>query len=389
MIASGQGFFVQTTATGQTFSFRETAKTITQPAAISINKLMDIQKSFAALPQPQQEQQFRLRLVNDSLNTDEVVLLFNSQDTTIYSPAKDALDLGGNGALESLSLLSADSVELSIHRRPFPKKVSEAVPLFVDAAASGTYQLKKIQLNLAPLYELWLKDALMKDSLDIVANDTYSFNVDKTNPASFGAKRFSLVIRQNPAFAYHLLNFTAAKVANVAGREVQLAWVTEHEANYTTFTVERSVDGGKTFIAIGALQGSSMGTYSLLNDDPIIGVNLYRLKQEDVNNTITYSKVVQVAYADLSSKLGIAGNISVYPNPASSTLNIAILTGAGTTPSYSYRITNSSGVLVKQATAQPSNWQTNVSDLMPGTYIITAISGKDNSVIGNTKFVKL
>ena len=88
-------------------------------------------------------------------------------------------------------------------------------------------------------------DKYKGDSLDMRQNITYRFNIYKTDSTSFGSKRFTLVIRQNPAYAYRLLDFTAAKLREV--RKVQITWNTVNEGNYTNFTVERSVDNGKTF----------------------------------------------------------------------------------------------------------------------------------------------
>jgi hypothetical protein len=51
-------------------------------------------------------------------------------------------------------------------------------------------------------------------------------------------------------------------------------------------------------------------------------------------------------------------------------------------------ISNSSGLMVKQATSSQLTWQANISDLVPGTYIIRVFSAKDQAEIGNTKFVK-
>ncbi|HEY4324239.1 MAG TPA: T9SS type A sorting domain-containing protein [Mucilaginibacter sp.] len=387
MIASGQGFFIQTTSVGQTFSFRETAKTTSQATTASLNQLMGMPKDFAVQYQ-QPETRFRLRLIKDSLNTDEVVLVFNSQDSTHYSVDKDALDIGGDGAQESLSLLSSDSVQLCIHRRPFPNKIGQYVPLLVDATATGTYQLKKIQLDMPPLYELWLKDALLKDSLDLIANATYSFNIDKNEPASFGAKRFSLVIRQNSALVYRLLNFTANKVTSIANREVQLTWITEHEENYTNFTVERSTDSGKNFDALTAIQGSALGTYHLLDKAPVNGLNLYRLKQEDINNIVTYSQTIPVRFNGGDNTTASNG-ISVFPNPATSNITVRVPAGASANSTYAFRITNNLGALVKEGNSTQPNWQTNVSELLPGIYIINVLNRVNNAIIGNAKFSKL
>ncbi|MDB5142437.1 MAG: hypothetical protein JWQ66_1150, partial [Mucilaginibacter sp.] len=338
MIASGQGFFIKATVVNsQTLSFRETAKTSTQPTAANLHNLMSTPgagpKEFALQPEPL----FRLQLVTDSVNTDEIVIRMNKQASTKFVDGEDAEDLGGSSALESLSAFSSDSVELAINYLPFPGKQQMVVPLLVNATASGTYQLINTQLdNLQPVYQIYLKDAFTKDSLLMKAGATYSFTMDKSNPATFGRNRFSIVIGQDTAFAYKLLNFTASKM--LTARQVQLVWKTANEQNYTNFTVERSTDTGKTFTVLGGLQGTGAGLYSLLDQAPVIGQNLYRLKQEDLNNTITYSKVIPITYS-LSDNA--QAKISVYPNPTANFINLAINPNLKVA-AYSIRIINSS-----------------------------------------------
>jgi hypothetical protein len=229
-------------------------------------------------------------------------------------------------------------------------------------------------------------DAYAKDSLDMRANKTYSFNISRADTASYGAYRFSLVLRQNPDYAYRLLNFNAQKVSNT--REVETVWNTKYEENYTNFTVERSTDNGKTFHVLGGVKASGQGTYSFLDKDPIIGLNLYRLKQEDVNNTISYSKVIPVGYSGLSNSL-VKGNISAFPNPTSSNINLGILAASDASVTYNILITNSTGLVVKQVGSTQINPQLNVSDWLPGTYIVKVFNKKDQSLVGTTKFVKL
>ncbi|MDB5024838.1 MAG: type sorting protein, partial [Mucilaginibacter sp.] len=47
------------------------------------------------------------------------------------------------------------------------------------------------------------------------------------------------------------------------------------------------------------------------------------------------------------------------------------------------------GLIVKQATSAQLNWQANVADLLPGTYLVKVLDKKDKSLLGQTKFVKL
>ncbi len=382
MIASGQGFFVKATATGQTLSFREAAKTTTQPTAANLHNLMGRPKEFVTAPEPS----LRLQLQKDSVNNDDILIRLNSQASSKFANSEDAEDLGGSGALESLSAYSSDSVAVCIDKVPFPDRQQQVIPLNTDATASGTYKLVSTELNSLPaFYEMWLKDALNNDSLKLAPNVAYQFTIDKNNPATFGHKRFTVVIRQNQDFAYKLLDFTAGKSGNT--RQVQLVWKTQNEQNYTYFTVQRSTDNGKTFDVIGGFQATGDGTYSLLDKNPHIGQNLYRLKQVDISDSVNYSKLIDIQYTDLGNKN--AERVRVYPNPALNTINVAIATDIVTNPPYIIQITNSSGLMVKQVTSAQADWQSSVAGLQPGTYIVKVHNKADNSFIGDTKFVKL
>jgi hypothetical protein len=383
MIASGQGFFIKADAAGETLSFREGAKTSTQPLAASLNKLMGTPKAFATAPNPL----LRLRMSKDSINTDEIVIRLNSQSSTKFGDKKDAEDLDGSSPLVSLSAFSSDSIRVSIYSTAYPGLQQQVIPLFVSATATGLYKLDRKQLdNLPALYEVWLKDAFMNDSLDMKANATYQFNIDKTNPATFGKNRFTLVIRQNSALAYQLLDFTGSKVGN--SLHAQLVWNTLNEQNYVNFTVERSNDGGKTFGVVGGLQSTGAGNYSMVDKNAVKGLNLYRLKQEDINNTITYSNIVQLIFDDKGNKDN-DGKLSIYPNPAVNNINLAVAAESNGNNSYSIRFTSSSGIVVKQITASQPSWQGNISNLQPGTYLVRVINNKTQNLVGENKFVKL
>jgi trimeric autotransporter adhesin len=202
-----------------------------------------------------------------------------------------------------------------------------------------------------------------------------------------------------------LLNFTAAKASNGA----QIAWKTENEQNYTNFTVERSTNGGATFNDLGNFVSSSVGTYSFLDGNPPIAADRYRLKIVDLNGAITYSNVVTLIYGNGNNIT--AGNISVYPNPASDVINLAINQGSttsvgslsasqpaaltpglnqgATSQSYGIKIISITGSVITSVTSSSANWQNSVSDLAPGTYIIQVVNNSNNSLVGRSTFVKL
>jgi hypothetical protein len=374
IIPSGLGFFVIANSTSAKLTFQESAKTNTQVSGA--NLLMGMPVNNAS------NQFIRLQLNMDSVNTDNILLRFNSRAVTTYDPGVDAPYLTGFGQV-NLSSYSSDHMSLAINTQPLPK-TSETIGLSVMTKADGIYWLNMKELVGVPqLFDIWLMDAYKKDSIDIRHNTTYSFNVLKSDTNSFGSHRFNLVIRQNPAYAYRLLSFAAAKQNSA----VQVNWTTENEQNYTNFTVERSIDNGKTFEVIGGFTSSGQGTYGLLDKSPFAGQNLYRLKQEDINNNISYSNVVTVIFSNPGNL--VASNISIYPNPGKSTLNITIKSKPQTATTYYISVTAVTGLTVKQVTTSQQNWQTSVNDLLPGTYLVRVFDNSNKTLIGSTAFVKL
>ncbi|MGZ3834677.1 MAG: T9SS type A sorting domain-containing protein [Mucilaginibacter sp.] len=378
-IASGQGFFVSAKpGDAAQLTFNESAKVTTQNTGLNLfmGKPADLVVN---------DQSLRLQLAKDSINTDDIQINFNNTANAGFVQNEDAPYKTGQGQV-SLSSISNDNIALAINKLPLPKQQPLAIALKINAATDGTYQFNLADIKgLSKLFDVWLIDTYTKSSNNMRQNTTYSFNVSKSDTTTFGSKRFSLVIRQNSDYAYKLLGFTASKASNEA---VQLKWTTENEENYTNFTVERSIDNGKTFDVIGSAPSNAGNSYGLLDKSPVIGQNLYRLKQEDLNNTITYSSIITVAYSGKSNNL-VKDNISVYPNPAKTSISLTIDPKSNAVTTYKIEIANSFGLLVKQSTTSQAVWQSDVNDLLPGTYIVKVFNNSDHTLVGNTKLVKL
>jgi trimeric autotransporter adhesin len=397
IIESGQGFFVQANnnlGLSPTLVFQESAKTVTQ--AVGANLLLGTPVSQTAY-----NSYLRLKLITDTINYDDTVIGFNSTSTAKFNSFEDSAFLPGSGGLESISVMSGDSVKASVKWLPLPKNnLKRVIKLNVIVAASGLYTLERTDFKEIPaIYRVWLMDNYKKDSLDIRHNTTYAFNVSINDTASYGSNRFRVAVLEDPALGLHLLDFTATKVTG--GSEI--VWKTENEQNYTYFTVERSTNNGINFDVMNGLTSSNLGTYSYLDKAPLTGNNLYRLKLVDLNGSVTYSKVVTLRYDNASS----LANISVYPNPAKNTLNLTInqvLNASSTslqavssvTPLaatfntvYSIKIVNNTGTVIKTTTTTQLDWQTDVSNLLPGTYIIQVINDQDKSLVGRAEFVKM
>jgi len=390
IVASGQGFFVQATAASPSLTFQESAKTSTQVTGSSL--LMDTRTSLSALNQNAYGSYIRLNLITDSTNYSDVVVGFNPASSTKFNPLEDSRFVSGFGNLESISAFSSDSITTAAKWLPFPKNnLNQVTRLQVNGSASGQYTISRTELNQIPsLYEIWLMDHYKKDSLDIRNNTTYVFDINLTDTASYGSNRFSVVVREDPALMVHLLNFTANKITGGS----QIVWITENEANYTNFTVERSTDGGKTYTILGGAASNDLGTYSYLDKNPVNGANMYRLQIVDLNGAVSYSSIVTLMYGTTSTL--IKTGIIVYPNPANTILNLTIAPGfnsstntVSTEAGYEIKIANILGAVVIKTTTNQQSLQTDLSGLMPGTYIINVTNTKDNSSVGQATFIKL
>ncbi len=383
IIVSGQGFFVLATSpTLSKFVFNESAKSVVQNTGL--NLFMSTNQTMSSITSGNVESHLRLQMALDSINTDDIYIGFRSGASTKYVVDEDAPYKQGNGKV-SLSSFSSDTVRLAINREPLPGLKPLAIPLDILAQSFGTYKLNMTEIAAVPqIYEVWLMDAFTKDSVDMRKTPSYSFDMT-TDTNSYGVNRFKVVLREDTSLAVRLLTFTGSKAPNGA----QLTWSTRKRSkNYTHFTVEKSTDGGKTFNILGGFPSDAEGTYSLLDKNPAAGPNMYRLEIEDLNDSISYSKVVTLNYGSGS---GLNDNVLIYPNPAKSTINLTItpLSTANPNPVYNIIIVNAQGLVVKTATTSQTNWQTNLSTLMPGTYVLQVVNSSDNSLVGKGTFVKL
>jgi len=389
IIPSGQGFYVKATSASAQVIFHESAKTsaqVTGPTAASGSTLLLSTKPVEKAPPPQY---LRLEMRKDSNNVEESVVLFEDNAHNEFVNGEDAEHFSGSGNVGFASM-SSDNLDMAINHIPFPKLQQTIINLDVYAGTDGQYALNRTEIkNIPDIYEIWLKDAYKKDSLDFKANSTYLFDVIKSDPNSMGQHRFSLVIRQNKALGLHLLDFAATKQTTGA----QMVWKTENERNTTYFTIERSTDNGKTFNVVGGVSSGSEGTYSLTDKNPTTGTDYYRLKLEDLNGTITYSDALPLVYTTGNNQLAGAA-VSVYPNPAKSTLNVSIVPSIKqivqpVKTTFNITITGSNGTVIKKATSTQTEWQDNVTGLLPGSYVLQVVDNADKKVVGQAKFVKL
>jgi hypothetical protein len=167
------------------------------------------------------------------------------------------------------------------------------------------------------------------------------------------------------------LNFTAA----LAGETTLLNWATATETGNIGFEVERSADG-KVFSKIGfvntlANEGNSTAklAYTFTDNQPLNGVNQYRLKQVNIDGKASLSETKIVTF-------GKAVTVQVYPNP----VNGSSVRVKGNNIS-TIAVFNITGQQVQvPVTYGAAENELNISGLASGNYLVrVATAGSVNS----------
>jgi hypothetical protein len=395
-IASGQGFFAKCTLVGSTaagVSFAETSKvgqaltSSTSPLLLMsapVKGVLEAKAPIMSVPVNNElnvttgvRSTLMLQLRTDSINYDGVGLFFNKNWVANYDQ-EDATDPDGMTPSVFLSSYSADNRRLAINKMPAVNEKMR-IKLYVDATSTANQQLQITDMvNIAPRYNVYVVDHYKKDSVQLTKTAPYNFIINRADTSSLGANRLELVFKLNSNDAYKLLSFTG-KIVN---RGVVLDWTTKNESTYTSFTIEKSTDGGKTFVAIAAVVSKNTGAYTYSDNEAGSGNILYRLKQTILEDNLGYSDNLKFNF----NPLNIA-TFYVYPNPAFSNIQVNIakpLKGTG-----EVRINNMAGNLVLKSTVNGNSvLRLEINALKPGIYTLILLDGNRN-VVGQSKFIKL
>lgn len=123
------------------------------------------------------------------------------------------------------------------------------------------------------------------------------------------------IIIQASSLPVELVSFTGKALEN---NTTQLNWSTASEFNNNYFEVQRSADA-TVWEVIGIVEGkgnsNQLQQYAHIDEQPLEGINYYRLKQVDFDGKFEYSSVVYVRFNDLDNNTTTENEITVYPNP--------------------------------------------------------------------------
>lgn len=167
---------------------------------------------------------------------------------------------------------------------------------------------------------------------------------------------------------------------------VQLNWQTITDMNADHFEIERSADGLQYQRIGSVLARYGWGVYTdydLTDNDPLPGLNFYRLKIVGRNGDMHYSAVTTVSF-----RKPLLNIIKVQPNPVSTVLTVHY--NARISSEVSCSIYTAEGRLVRQkkvyVSAGNNNLTEDVSSLASGTYFI--VMSIPDQRIAETRFIK-
>jgi hypothetical protein len=172
-----------------------------------------------------------------------------------------------------------------------------------------------------------------------------------------------------------LISFDAAQEQS----SVLCKWVTATERNTDMFVVERSADGIH-FEVVGTVKAAgdseSARYYEFRDQQPLNGMNYYRLKTVDNDGTLTDSDIVSAGFEN-------ATEVTVFPNPTNDWATIMTTDGFD-----EIVITDARGVIVDrfEGTTLETSRQLNLYDMPDGTYFVCVKS--QNGAVEIKKLMK-
>lgn len=226
-IASSQGFFVKATAASPSIKFTENVKCINS----GNNYFRPTSASQSIFPM------LSISISNDSSYTDETILVFDENSSTLSNDEHDA-NKWFNDAL-NLYTISSDKINLNIDSRNYPSGI-DSIPLAVYSYNGSDVMTTPHRISINGLHnipsniDLVLWDKYLNTYSNLKVNPNYDFTITSENN-SWGKNRFIILVgdvnigvnnvennsgwRIFPNPAHHSLSITST--SNLLGENIQ------------------------------------------------------------------------------------------------------------------------------------------------------------------------
>jgi beta-glucanase (GH16 family) len=296
------------------------------------------------------------------------------------------IDIGGNpiatvyGAnygyaactVGQISGVTAASASVAIEETDPTVVPNGTLPSVIDYSDSGAMKL----MDAAQVNRLVNLNSLGIAPLDVLyANSDTTYSI----PYPCGADTDYYAFYATPATLPITDLQLNAQLQNA--NDVLLTWETATEINSKTFALQRSNNGGKTWVSINtqaskAKDGNSSVplSYQFADNALPIGNYLYRVIETDIDGYTTLSNTVQIQITE-------NGGLMIYPNPANNTVNVLL---PGDVNTATYRLIGADGKIVQTGALEKviGNYgQLNISSIASGVYFLQIIANNNTQTV--------
>lgn len=361
LIAPGQAFFVES-VNGGTATFTESMKTsnVQQGAFKSntVNRL--IRTTFK-----KQNGDF----------IDNMVIRFSDDPviTTAENKQWDAATLNSGNFIAGIK----GNRSFAIQTRPL-NFYNDTVMVRIVSSTAGNYSLSFTEFqDFTEAAEIILLDLFAGTQTNVRQQPTYDFAIT-SNAASQGG-RFKLVFRSGiSVLPVSFISLNATQKNNGA----LLKWTVGFEQHILRYEVLKS-NNGTSFNVIGKVDSKGNSNfpivYEFTDNNLTPGRHYYRVRSIEKDGTVTLSNVVQLSSGSAD------GHLLLYPNPATTTVTLAL--PATQNKNWNIVLRTANGVAVFNTTTLANNTTAlNIAALTAGIYYVHATNGEGTQLKGS--FIK-
>ncbi|MCU0441640.1 MAG: T9SS type A sorting domain-containing protein [Bacteroidia bacterium] len=308
-----------------------------------------------------------IKLIKDSLNADEMFIKYMTGSTEQL----DDYDVPKLESAVSISAWGTDNRYLSVTCRPLTAS-NDTIFLNVKGNATGAYSMHfENASDIAIQDYLTLVDTYLNTFTDLKSTPTYSFQINQSDPTTFGKNRFYIIVSTNNPVPVKLLSFVATKAGD---QDALLTWSTGSEKNTSHFEIEWSVDGLR-FIELSRVKAKGntevKQQYQFMHTG-ISTSNYYRLRMVDFDGKYAYSPIRFVGQLLSTEQLGI----KVWPVPSVDKVTVQSQSGVALA---SYVVYDAFGKeVMSNLLNQSPQCEIDLSQLNTGIYIlkVSTITGE-------------
>jgi hypothetical protein len=311
---------------------------------------------------------------DNSTNLLDGALMMYGNDFSDSLELEDAKKLFNNS--ENFGITNPDGI-YQIEKRQTINE-TDTIQYNIKSMKVKNYQLAVDVYNIdAAGMIAYLKDKYSNTETILTMNSTtvYPFSIT-ADAGSKTADRFKIYFKQVSVVPVTFTSLNAVR----NNSSVKVAWKVANEINIRRYEVERSSNGSsfkKLHTLTDVNNNNSANAYEFTDEQPIIGINYFRIKSIDNNGRSSFSNIAKVYFGNTGA------GIAVFPNPVVDG-KINLYFTEQQPGDYAARLFNNNGQLIQSVKLQQAGSNGNAviafdKTIPHGNYILEVIKPDNTS----------